>query len=267
VGVSKIETWQVRRLADRAEISTFLERDRWYAAYAIGDLEPGFSERCHWFGAVLAGELRSLILLFEGLDPPALFLMGEPVGLTVILGTALRPESVMFTCREAHLPALQTQYQTSGIDHMLRMTLSPADFCPVTAFGVNRLGPGYVGELARLYDSAQGNAFTPFQLAQGVFYGVRHHGRLVSAAGTHIVARTMGVAAVGNVCTYPEQRGQGYATRCTSAVCAELLGFGLDVVLNVAQDNADAIHIYRKLGFQVYCPFVEGIAVRKRGGQ
>jgi len=173
----------------------------------------------------------------------------------------------MFTCREAHLSALQTHYQTSGIDHMLRMTLSPADFRPVTAFGVNRLGPGYVGELARLYDSAQGNAFTPFQLAQGVFYGVGQRGRLVSAAGTHIVARTMGVAAVGNVCTYPEQRGHGYATRCTSAVCADLLTFGLDVVLNVAQDNADAIHIYQKLGFKVYCPFVEGIAVRKRGGQ
>ena len=100
----------------------------------------------------------------------------------------------------------------------------------------------------------------------GVFYGVKHRGRLVSAAGTHILARTMGVAAVGNVCTYPEHRGQGCATRCTSAVCAELLAMGLDVVLNVAQDNADAIHIYKKLGFRVYCPFVEGVAVRKRGG-
>jgi predicted GNAT family acetyltransferase len=75
------------------------------------------------------------------------------------------------------------------------------------------------------------------------------------------------VAAVGNVCTYPEFRGQGCATRCTSAVCADLLAMGLDVVLNVAQDNADAIHVYKKLGFHAYCPFVEGIATRKIGGQ
>lgn len=266
-GGSKIESWQVRGLADLTEIKDFLEQDRRYAAYAIGDLEPGFFENCRWFGAARAGKLRSLVLLFEGLDPPALFLMGEMPGITVILGTALRPESVMFTCREKHLSALQTQYQTFEIDHMLRMTLSPADFRPVTAFGVERLGPGYVGELARLYDSVRGNAFTPYQLAQGVFYGAKHRGRLVSAAGTHILAETVGVAAVGNVCTYPEYRGQGYATRCTSAVCAGLLAMGLDVVLNVAQDNADAIHVYKKLGFAVYCPFVEGIAVRKRGGQ
>jgi ribosomal protein S18 acetylase RimI-like enzyme len=39
---------------------------------------------------------------------------------------------------------------------------------------------------------------------------------------------------------------------------------GLDVVLNVARDNADAIHVYQKLGFHIYCPFVEGVAVRRR---
>jgi predicted GNAT family acetyltransferase len=65
------------------------------------------------------------------------------------------------------------------------------------------------------------------------------------------------------VCTYPEYRGRGYATRSTSAVCADLLDMGLQVVLNVSRDNADAVHIYSKLGFKAYCPFVEGIAVRK----
>ena len=39
--MSKTGTWRVRHLADLAEITAFLERDRWYAAYAIGDLEPG----------------------------------------------------------------------------------------------------------------------------------------------------------------------------------------------------------------------------------
>ena len=262
--MSKIESWNVRRLVAPADIAAFLEQDRWYAAYAIGDLEPGFFEQCRWFGADLNAELRSLALLFEGLDPPVLFLMGEPIGITMILGTALRPDKAMFLCRDVHLPALRAHYLTSEAEAMLRMTLVTADFRPVTAYGIERLGPGYAGELARLYASAHGNAFSPYQLALGVFYGLKHRGQLVSAAGTHIVARKMRIAAVGNVCTYPEHRGQGYATRCTSAVCADLLAMGLNVVLNVAQDNADAIHIYKKLGFQVYCPFMEGVAIRRR---
>jgi GNAT superfamily N-acetyltransferase len=261
--VKGIGNWHVRRLTDTDEILKFLEQDRWYAAYAIGGLEPGFSEQCLWFGAYLAGQLGSLAFLYEGLDPPALFLMGESLGITMILRAALRPDQVMFTCLEMHLPALRTHYLTGDIDHMLRMTLTARDFRPATGLGVERLGPGYAGELARLYASAHGNAFTPFQLARGVFYGVKHRGQLVSAAGTHIVAPSMGVGAVGNVCTYPEYRGRGYATFGTSAVCADLLALGLDVVLNVARDNADAIHIYQKLGFRMHCPFVEGLALRK----
>ena len=258
-----MDSWRIRRLTEPVEISTFLRQDRWYAAYALGDLEPGFFEQCQWFGADLVGELRSLALLFEGLDPPALFLMGESVGIALILRAALRPATVLFTCPESHLPALNAYYRTGEIDAMLRMTLAAPDFRPAGSARVVRLGPGYAGELARLYACAHGNAFSPFQLAQGVFYGVKEEGRLVSAAGTHLVAKTMKIAAVGNVCTYPEQRGRGYATFCTSAVCAELLSRGLDVVLNVERGNASAIHIYQKLGFRAYSPFVEGIAARK----
>jgi ribosomal protein S18 acetylase RimI-like enzyme len=257
------EGWHVRHLVDPHDIVSFLEDDRSYAAYAIGDLEPGFAERCQWYGSELAGQLRSLALLYDGLEPPALFLVGEPLGITLILRAALRPERVMFTCRDVHLPALRAHYHTGEIDYMLRMTLSARDFEPVTVVDVERLGPGYAGELARLYASAQGNAFSPFQLARGVFYGVKHKGQLVSAAGTHLVAPMMGVAAVGNVCTYPEHRGRGYATCSTSAVCADLLAMGLMVVLNVHRDNAHAIHVYNKLGFKAYCPILEGIAVRK----
>ncbi len=240
-----------------------MEQDRWYAAYALADLEPSFFEECRWYSADLAGESCSLALLFKGLDPPALFLMGEPVGIGTILEATLQPDRVQFTCRECHLSTLQAHYMTGDIDYMLRMTLSAADFRPVSSSGTERLEHSDASELARLYASAPGNAFSSYQLAQGVFYGIKHAGRLVSAAGTHIVAHKAGLAAVGNVCTYSEHRGLGYATRCTSAVCADLLEMGLEVVLNVAQENADAIHIYQKLGFQVYCPFVEGMAKRR----
>ena len=58
--------------------------------------------------------------------------------------------------------------------------------------------------------------------------------RLIAAAGTHVVSPQWGVAAVGNVYTHREYRGQGLAKVVTSAVTAELLQQCDTVVLNGA---------------------------------
>ena len=36
--------WKASELTDKAQILSYLETDRLYAAYAIGDLEPGMFE-------------------------------------------------------------------------------------------------------------------------------------------------------------------------------------------------------------------------------
>ena len=41
----------------------------------------------------------------------------------------------------------------------------------------------------------------------------------------------------------------------------------MDVVLNVQEGNADAIHIYKKLGYRQYCYFIEVLGVRKGLGK
>ena len=45
----------------------------------------------------------------------------------------------------------------------------------------------------------------------GVYYGVRVDGRLVAAAGTHVISPTARLAVVGNVMTHVDFRGRGYA--------------------------------------------------------
>jgi len=262
--------WQVRKLTDKNEILRFLERDRRYAAYAIGDLEEPFWEQCRWFGAESGGQLRALVLLFTGLDPHALFLMGETAGLAVVLGSALRPRRPYITCREKHLPAVRAFYDLTPPEPMVRMVLRPEIFRPVETRSVSshvralRLGPAWTGQLERLYALGQGNAFSPYQVALGVFYGVAYRGQLLAAAGTHLVSPTYRVAAVGNVFTHPEHRRQGYATVCTSRVVEELLGRGIDtIVLNVRQDNHPAIRIYERLGFYAYCPILEMLGARR----
>jgi ribosomal protein S18 acetylase RimI-like enzyme len=261
------DTWQVKKLDDKDEILGFLQQDRFYAAYAIGDLEPDFFAQCEWFAAGTGGRIQALTLHFTGLDPHALFTMGASDGLALILGSALRPRRIYFTGRFEHLSAVQAFYSLGEIKKMLRMRVRDEDFRPVTGKAL-KLGPGYSSELKRLYSLGESIgesvvAFSPYQLAQGVFYGIEKRGRLIAAAGTHLVAPTYGVAAVGNVFTAPDYRGRGYATLCTNAVTKELLSRGMDVVLNVQEGNADAIHIYEKLGYREYCRFIEVLGVRR----
>lgn len=254
------KVWESKALTDRAPIQAFLEQDRTYNAYALGDLEPGMYEQCTWAGAGRAGKLEALILLYRGLNPHPLVLSGQSEGLRTLLGEMPWPRQVYLNCREPHLPALEGVYAWEGQDAMWRMALDPARFCPVTD-RLTRLGPADAGALAALYAQGAGNAFSSAQVAQGVFYGLYVDGELVAAAGTHLVSPTYSVAAVGNVFTHPAHRGRGYATRTTAAVVGDLLARGVrDVVLNVRQDNKPAIRIYERLGFDRSCAFLEGPA-------
>ena len=133
--------WQVRKLNDKDEILAFLQQDRFYAAYAIGDLEPDFFAQCGWFAAEARGHIQAMALHFTGLDPPALFTMGASDGLALILGSALRPERIYFTGRSKHLAAVQAFYSLGEIKKMLRMTVRDKDFQPVTGRAL-KLSPG-----------------------------------------------------------------------------------------------------------------------------
>jgi ribosomal protein S18 acetylase RimI-like enzyme len=255
---------RARRLTDKNKILRFLETDRLYAAYAIGDLEPAMFAQSEWAGTEEEGQLRALALLFKGLDPPALFLMGELAGLTTILRLSMRPERAYLTCQEKHLPAVQAMYRTEPPVPMWRMAIQRSDFRPVYSREVLELSPRHCEELKQLYTQGGGGAFSPTKLAVGIFFGVLDRGRIVAAAGTHLVSPSYGIGALGNVYTDAPYRGRGYGTATTSAVVAALFQRGIrHVILNVAQDNLTAIQIYECLGFTKYCPFFEMVGLRK----
>ncbi|MBN1812916.1 MAG: GNAT family N-acetyltransferase [Anaerolineae bacterium] len=251
--------WNTIELTDKPQILAYLETDRLYAAYAVGDLEPELFAHCEWFGAQQDGQLQALALHYGGLGFPIMFLMGDVGGLRAIFEDALYIEQAYFTCRQEHLEIMQDFYEWESIP-MWRMVLRPDRFRPVGGDCVP-LTSGHAEQLAALYAHGEGNAFDPAQVPGGAFHGGFEDGRLVAAAGTHLINSTYGVAAVGNIFTHPGFRGRGYASAATSAVVAELLSRGMrDIVLNVNQKNETAIRIYERLGFERYCPFLEGMA-------
>jgi GNAT superfamily N-acetyltransferase len=256
-----VPVWKAIELTDKSQILTYLETDRLYAAYAVGDLEPELFAHCEWFGAQQDGRLQALALHYSGLGFPIVFLMGEADGLRTIFEDALYIEQAYFTCRQEHLAMMRGFYEWEPIP-MWRMVLRPDSFRPVDGDCVP-LTLEHAEQLTRLYTLAEQNAFDPGQIPGGAFHGIFADGQLVAAAGTHLVSPIYRVAAVGSVFTRPAYRGRGYGTAVIGAVVAELRSRGIrDIVLNVNQKNETAIRIYERLGFERYCPFLEGSAVR-----
>ena len=93
---------------------------------------------------------------------------------------------------------------------MIRMWVDRARFQPAPA-AVERLLPVEVGELNRLYQLGFAAWLPSSTIAEGIYYGIRVNGRLVAAAGTHVISRNARLAVVGNVLTHTDHRGRGYA--------------------------------------------------------
>jgi GNAT superfamily N-acetyltransferase len=252
-----------RATTDRALLRAFLERDRLFAAYAICDLEEREFGRTRWGVATSGDEVVSVGLEYGGVTPQPLFVMGSGDGIAAILRDVVRPRAAYLAAAAESLPAVALHYRVEPGPPMIRMWVDRTRFQPAPAI-VERLLPVEAGELNRLYQLGFGAWLAPTAISEGVYYGIRVSGRLVSAAGTHVISREARLGVVGNVLTHVAHRGRGYATAVTSAVTAELLRYCDEVVLNVRADNPPAIQAYRKLGYTEHCRFEERL-IRRTG--
>lgn len=247
---------------DRALIQSFLDRDRIFAAYALADLEDREGNRARWGIARAGTEVVALVLEYGGPSPQPLFIAGRDDGVEAILRDVIRPSIAYLAFLPASEPAVATRYRIEPGPPMVRMWLDRSMFKPAVDPGVEPLSPADAGELNRLYRLGFGSWLAPQAIGEGVYYGIRVNGRLVAAAGTHVIGRTAGIAVVGNVLTQPEFRGRGYAQATTAAVTAHLLEFCDHVVLNVRSDNPPALNAYRRLGYAEHVRFEERLGHR-----
>lgn len=239
---------------DRAR--RLLETNRTWAAYALADLDPLYAEGAHWFLKEGAA-----VLLYRALAPPVLFAHGDPQGVEQALAEVPNGR-VQYTLKGVHRALLGHRLRAEKEAQMWRMVLRPQHFSGASGRNCEPLRPKDLSAINRLMGNApdRPDAFSEWQLETGVFYGLRQAARLVAMAGTHVVSEAMDVAAVGNVFTHPDYRGQGLGRAVSAAVTASLLRRGLrTIVLNVAMDNEPAVHLYQDLGFRPFCGYYEGV--------
>jgi ribosomal protein S18 acetylase RimI-like enzyme len=247
---------------DRELIRSFLDRDRIYGAYALADLEDRETARSRWGIARSGDEVVSLVLEYGGPSPQPLFIAGRDDGIEAILRDVIKPSIAYVACLPANQAAVETRYRLEPGPQMVRMWVDRSTFQPTVDSAIEVLTPSDAGELNRLYRLGFGSWLPPQAIKEGIYRGIRVNGRLVAAAGTHVIGRRARIAVVGNVLTQPEFRGRGYAQAATSAVTSHLLEFCDHVVLNVRSDNPPALNAYRRLGYAEHVRFEERLGHR-----
>jgi predicted GNAT family acetyltransferase len=204
----------------------------------------------------------AVVMEYRGISPQHLFVMGDPEGIGGILRDIIRTRLAYLATQRDSVAALTERYRVDPPTDMVRMVVDRASFRPVLGDAV-RLDVGDTQHLNRLYELGLTSWLPPEAVAAGIYFGVRRGTRLIAAAGTHVISPTYGLAAVGNVYTHRDYRGQGLAKVVTSAVTAELLSMLPEVVLNVRADNPPALAAYRALGYREHTHFEERLVARR----
>jgi GNAT superfamily N-acetyltransferase len=114
--------------------------------------------------------------------------------------------------------------------------------------GVRELSAEDVPEMLRLVELTKPGPFGPRTYEMGAYLGIHHAGKLVAMAGERL--RLTGFTEVSAVCTDPEHRGHGYASRLVSIVARRIAARGDTPFLHVRADNDAAFRVYEKLGFE-----------------
>ncbi|MEX2446022.1 MAG: GNAT family N-acetyltransferase [Dehalococcoidia bacterium] len=241
--------YRVRESRDWRELERRLADDRPLAAYALGHLESGlFDWARFWIAEGPAGD--AVVMHAQALGATTVA-VGAAAGVDAIVTLHPGPRrSYLSTASPRHMPALRGAYHVRETLSMIRLAVTPATYRPATG-PVRRLRGRDAAEVNALY-STEGvpTHYTAAAIERSVYYGVFQDDRLVSVAGTHIVAPNQGIAIVGNVFTHASYRGRGLATLVTSAVTEELVERGCaEVALTVDPGNTPAVAAYTRLGY------------------
>ncbi len=253
------------RIRDLALVRPVLRRDPAWSLYALADLAPEHSAYAEWYAPDESG--RGAVLLYRGFGFSIFLDSGDFDAVRETLPDLQGEQSFYLSIRQPTLALLrEAGYVVAKPKRMLRMRLAHEHFQKLETSPAVRLSASDLAALKALYVDGEprGEApefFLDSMLDSGVYYAIPASQGYAAAAGTHVVAPEQDVAGVGNVYTRADLRRQGHARQATRAVLDELVsrGFGT-ICLNVAVENTGAIELYRSLGFQTHCEYIEGEA-------
>ncbi len=242
---------------DKSELEKYLLKNLHINYYHIGDLDDFFWPYTSWLASKENDQVQALVLLYSGVFPVVLLAIenNNPQEMRALLNASLPIFPKNMYC---HLsPGLEEifkeeydlvhhgEYNKMGLTHPEKLDLFNTE-------NVVSVGQDNLPEIQELYTASYpGNWFDARMLETGQYVGLRDaDSKLISIAGIHVYSPAYKVAALGNITTHPEKRGQGLGTTISAGLCKKLLESVDSIGLNVKADNQAAIHAYEKIGFE-----------------
>ncbi len=239
-------------------IAQVLRREPYRNLYALGDLDPFFWDYTQWYGLIdNLDHIQQIALLYTAIDAPvlqAIELPDETHSMANLLSRIqhLLPRRIYAHLTEGLLDLFKPTYQVEPHGIYLKMALHHQDMLAnIDTSEAVPLTTEHCAELEALYRvSYPGNWFDARMLETEQYFGIYRDRQLVSVAGIHVYSAEYKVAALGNITTHPDYRGQSLAQITTAALCQSLLKKVSHIGLNVHAENKSAIRCYQHLGFE-----------------
>lgn len=112
-----------------------------------------------------------------------------------------------------------------------------------------RLTAADVPEMFALVEQTKPGPFLTRTIELGTYLGIRREGRLAAMAGERL--HLTGWTEISAVCTAPDFRGSGLATRLVQALVQQIRDRGETPFLHSAATNTNAIRLYQAMGFRL----------------
>lgn len=260
--------WHIIQDASNSEAYSLLSQDPVWNSFALADLELPLRTYSQFALAYQddSHEKAICLILRHPIIGQVISPYGSSQGIAELLKVLDLPATVLIQAQEIHMPLLQEYYRpATAWRKMFRMAVSASSFLPSPRkppHEVRRLTTVDLPALEDLYATHGETPFSAELFAQGLFFGAFDQKRLIAAGGTHVIVPDHRLAVLGYILTVPEARKQGYATAITAALVTTLLQqTQATVILNVFEDNSNALRVYSGLGFQTHHKLAEGKAL------
>ncbi len=249
-------------LHDKREIESFLRKNVYLYIYAIGDLDDFFWPYTSWYAWYENNEIQAIALLYSRRKLPTLLALSEESETKQLLHDIARllPQKFHAHLRSGVDDVLKNKYNIKSHGQYSKMALKNKSLLlDVDCSKAVRLKNGDLDEILEFYEQAYpDNWFDSEMLRTRQYFGIRKEKKLVSVAGIHVYSERYKVAALGNIVTHPDYRGNGFGKAVTAKLCRVLSEKVDHIGLNVKSDNEIAISMYESLGFEMvdsYCEY------------